>query len=62
MKKRLPLFSSHLSVGIAEDKLYSLEEVTLPRPIASDNDIVLGRKRFGDSLILVTVGTKRLNN
>jgi hypothetical protein len=58
MKKRLPLFSSHLGVGIAEDELYSLEEVTLSRAIAADNDIVLRRERFGNSLILVAVGTK----
>jgi len=58
MKKRLPLLSSHLSVGITENELYSLEEVTLPRAIAPNNDIVLGREWFGDSLILVAMRKK----
>jgi len=60
MKKRLPLFSSHLSVGITEDELYSLEEVTLPRAIAADNNIVLRREGFGNSLVLVATSTKAL--
>jgi hypothetical protein len=54
MKERLPLFSSHLSVGITEYELYCLEEVTLSRTIAPDNDIVFRREGFCDSLILIT--------
>jgi hypothetical protein len=60
MKERLPLLSSHLSVGIAEDKLDSLEEVTFPRAVASDNDIVFGRERLSNSLILVAVYVEEL--
>lgn len=55
MKKRLPLFSSHLSVGIAEDKLDSLEKITLSRAIPPNDDIMFRRKRFGGSLIFVAV-------
>lgn len=54
MKKRLPLFSSHLSVCITKDELYSLEEIALSRAIAPNNDIVFRRERFSDSLIFVT--------
>jgi hypothetical protein len=53
MKKCLPLFSSHLSIGITEDELYGLEEIALSRPIAPNNDIVLRRERFGNGLILI---------
>ena len=53
MKKCLSLFSSHLSIGIAEDELYGLEEITLSRAIAPNNDVVLWRERFGNGLILI---------
>lgn len=55
MKKRLPLFPSHLGVGITEDELYCFEEIALSRAIAPDNDIMLRREGFGDGLILVAV-------
>lgn len=54
MKKRLSLFSTHLCVGITQDELYGLEEITFPRPVAPNYDIMLWRERFGDSLVLVT--------
>ena len=59
MKERLPLFSSHLRIGITEDELYGFEEITLSRAIAPDNDVMLRREGFGDSLILVAVKLQR---
>lgn len=55
MKKRLPLFATHLCVRIAEHKTDSCEEITLPRSIASDNNIVFWRERLDDCLIFVAV-------
>lgn len=57
MKKRLPFFTSHLSVGITENKLDSLEEITLPRAIAPDDNVVFWGEGLSDGLILVTART-----
>lgn len=42
-----------MSVGIAEDKANSREEVTLPGTIAADNDVVLGGEWLNNRLIFV---------
>lgn len=55
MQESLPLLPTHMSVGIAEDKANGREEVTLPRPIAAHDDIVLGGERLDDRLVFVTV-------
>jgi hypothetical protein len=68
MKKRLPLFSSHLSVCITEHELYSFEEVAFSRSIAPNDDVVPRGEGLGNSLVLVTmsaewstIGTKALS-
>ena len=58
MKKCLSLFSSHLSVCIAEDELYGFEEIALSRAVAPNNDIMLWRERFGNCLVLVAAWTQ----
>lgn len=55
MKKRLPLFSAKVSVGIAENEANGRKEITLAGTIAADDDIVFRRKGLNDSLILVAV-------
>ena len=54
MQESLSLLSTHMSVGIAEDKANSSKEVTLPGPIAADDDIMLGREWLDDRLIFIT--------
>lgn len=46
-----------MSVGIAEDKSNRREEVAFAGAVSTDNDIVLGRERFDDRLVLVARGT-----
>lgn len=55
MKKRLPLFATHLRVGIAEHKSDRREEVTLSGAISSDDDVEVRRKGLDDGLILVAI-------
>jgi hypothetical protein len=55
VKKGLTLLSAHMSVGIAEDEANGREEITLPRPIAADDDIMLGREWLDDRLVFVAV-------
>ena len=59
MKQCLSLFSAHLSICITENESYSRKEITLPRAIVTDNDIVLGRERFDHSLLLIASGNVR---
>lgn len=56
MKKSLSLFATHLCVCIAQDESDGGEEVALSGAIATDYDIVLGRERLNDGLVLVAVG------
>lgn len=53
VKKGASLFPAHLRIGIAEDKPDGREEITLPRTIASYDDVVFWGEGFDDSLILV---------
>ena len=53
VKQRLALFSAHLCVCITQDKADCSEKVALPGAITPDNDIVLGRERFYNRLVLV---------
>lgn len=55
MKESLSLFSTHMSVGITENKTDGGEEVAFPGSIAADDDIVLGREWLDDRLILIAV-------
>ena len=41
MEKSLPLFATHLGVGIAKNKANSCEEVTFSRTIATDDYVGL---------------------
>jgi len=56
VKKSLSLFATHLRVCIAQDESDGGEEVALAGTIATDNDIMLGRERLNDGLVLVAVG------
>lgn len=49
----MALFSTEMGVGIAQDETNGGKEITLAGPIATDDDIVLGRKRLNDRLVLV---------
>lgn len=49
-----------MSIGITEDEPNGREEVTLPRSIAADDDIVFGREGLNDRLVLVAGELKRL--
>ena len=55
MQERTSLLATHLGIRIAEHKSYGGEEITLSRAIATHNDVVLGRKRFDNGLLLVAV-------
>jgi len=55
MEQGIALLPAHLSVCIAEDESDGCKEVALPRTIAPNDDIMLGRKRLNDCLLLVTV-------
>ena len=55
MKQGLTLLLAHLSVGIAEHKADRGEEVTLARPITTDDYIMLGREGLDDGLLFVAV-------
>lgn len=59
MQKSLTLFSTEVSVGIAQDESNRGKEVTLAGTIATNDNIVLGRKRLNDRLVLVAVIMKR---
>lgn len=60
MQQSLTLLSAEMGVGIAEDEANGRKEVTLSRTIATDDDIVLGRKGLDDRLVLVAVVARRL--
>lgn len=53
VQKRAPLFSSHLSISIAEHKSDCRKEVAFPRAIAPDNHVVFRRERLDHGLLLV---------
>jgi hypothetical protein len=53
VNESLPFLSSHLRIGIAEDKTDRGEEVALAGAIATDNYIEFGRERVDDRLVLV---------
>lgn len=55
MQKGLSLLSTQMSVGIAKDKPNGRKEVTFPRPIATNNHVMFGRKRLNYRLVLVAV-------
>lgn len=55
VKQSLTLLSAQVGVGITENKSNGREEVTLARTIAADDNIVFGRKRLNDRLVLVAV-------
>lgn len=55
VKQSLTLLSAQMGVGITENKPNGREEVTLARTIAADDNIVFGRKRLNDRLVLVAV-------
>jgi len=59
MNESLPLLAPHLRVSIAEDKPDGGEEITLPRAIATDNDIELWREWINNGLVLVAAGKVR---
>ena len=60
MQQSLTLLSAEVSVRIAQDEPNRSKEVTLARTIATDDNIVLGRKGLDDGLILVAVVIRRL--
>lgn len=53
MKQSLPLFSTQVGIGITEDKSNCREEVAFAGSVATNDDIVLMRKRFNYGLFLV---------
>lgn len=53
VEEGLALLASELGVGIAEDEADRGEEVTLPRPVATDDNVRPGREGLDDGLILV---------
>ena len=55
MQERTSLLATHLGIRIAKHKSYCGEKIALSRAIATHNDIVLGRKRFDNGLLLVAV-------
>lgn len=53
MQKGLSLLSPEVCVGIAEDETDGREEITFAGTIATNDHIVLGRKRLDDRLVLI---------
>jgi hypothetical protein len=53
MEEGLPFFATHLGVGVAENKADGGKEVALSRAVATDDDIMFGRKGLDHGLILV---------
>lgn len=60
MQQSLTLLSAEVSVRIAQDEPNRSKEITLPRTIATNDNIVLGRKGLNDRLVLVAVVIRRL--
>ena len=60
MKKGLSFLSSHMGIGITEDETNCREEITFAGSIATNNHIVLMRKRLDHGLILVAIDPVRL--
>lgn len=53
MKKSLSLLPTEVGVGITKDEANGCKEITFAGTVAANDDIMLGRKRLDDSLILV---------
>lgn len=53
MKKSLSLLPAEMGIGIAEDEANGSKEITFAGTVAANDDIMFGRKRLNDSLILV---------
>jgi hypothetical protein len=60
MQQSLTLLSPEVSVRIAQDEPNRSKEITLARTIATNDNIVLGRKGLNDRLVLVAVVIRRL--
>lgn len=53
MQKCAPLFTAHLGVSVAEHEAYCRKEVTFPRAIAANDDIMLRRKGLNYCLVFI---------
>ena len=53
VKESRPFLPTHLGVRVAQYEANCGEEVALARPIPANDDIVFGRERLDDCLILV---------
>lgn len=61
VQQSLSLFATHHTVCIAEDEADGSEEVTLPRTIATNNDIGSGGERLDFSLVLITTKSQNIS-
>ena len=55
MQKSLSLFTTHLVICIAENETDGSKKIAFACPIATDDNIVMGRERFNDRLIFVAI-------
>lgn len=53
MKKSLSLLPTEVGVCITENEANGCKEITFAGTVAANDDIMLGRKRLNDGLILV---------